>query len=325
MSKKSIVILRGGPSSEHEVSLKTGRSVIDTLKDHHDILDVIIDKKGRWYVSGLERQPHEVIKGKDVVFNAMHGEYGEDGQVQELLEKLQIPFTGPKKFGAVLSINKPNTKKIYQSLGLKTPHSKVIDKIETDTDNIALDLFRNFPMPMIIKPIDKGSSVGLSIVRDFQSLKSTLAKLFETSNKLLVEEFIEGKEGTVGVINDFRNEKEYALLPIEIRTPKNKEVFDYEAKYNGSTEEICPGDFSLEESSIMQEAAKKVHEALNLRHYSRTDFIIHPRRGVFLLETNSLPGLTSESLLPKSLEPIGSSYREFLEHVINLAIEDSLR
>lgn len=320
MKRLKIVVLRGGPSSEHEVSLKTGKSVIDTLKDDHDILDVVIDKEGRWFVNGIEKTPAEAIRLHDVVFNAMHGEYGEDGTVQELLELLNVPFTGPKKLGAKLSINKKVAKDIYKQAGLKTPHARVVTN-DLPTEQIAKDLFNTFPLPAVIKPIDKGSSVGISIARDYPSLLNTLRSLFEYSEKLLVEEYIQGKEATVGVIDQFRDKEHYSLLPIEIIPPDSRDFFDYECKYDGTTQEICPGRFTAEENKLLQEAAIEAHKALGLRHYSRSDFIIHPRRGIYILETNSLPGLTSESLMPKAMEPVGSSYRELLEHIITLALE----
>ena len=174
-------------------------------------------------------------------------------------------------------------------------------------------------MPVVIKPIDRGSSVGVSIARDYQSLVNTLKSLFVHYDRLLVEEYIQGKEATMGVINKFRNADVYALLPIQILTPSEKDFFDYEAKYTGITKEVCPGDFSKDEIAKLEEMAKMAHEILGLRHYSRTDFIVHPKRGVFVLETNSLPGLTSESLLPKSIDAVGSNLKEFLKHIIDLA------
>ncbi|MDA8611412.1 D-alanine--D-alanine ligase [Candidatus Pacebacteria bacterium] len=322
-----IAVLRGGPSSEYDVSLKSGRSVIDTLNNSdadYKIVDITIDKSGKWYKSGIEFSPIEALKEIDLVFNAMHGEFGEDGKVQQLLHSLNKPFTGPKALGAALAMHKAKAKEIYKEYGLKTPKYFVLDK-SADIEKSALEIFRAMQMPVIIKPVGSGSSVGISIARDYESLVETLISLFVYSDKLLIEEYIEGKEGTVGVIEKFRNKNIYPLLPVEIIPPKEKDFFDYECKYDGSTEEICPGSFSREESEMMQEAAIKAHEALGLRHYSRTDFIVHPRRGIFVLETNSLPGLTSESLLPKSLEPIGSNYEEFLNHVINLALDEGRR
>jgi len=319
MSKK-VLIIRGGPSSEYDVSLKTGKAIIDALTEHYTITDCIIDKNGDWYVKGFKSEPQVLVRGHDVVFNAMHGEYGEDGQVQRLLENLGAKFTGPKSLGASLSMNKFMAKKIFSDFGIKTPLHKLINRTDNDgnIEQIAISIFRSMPMPVIIKPVDRGSSVGLTIARDYASLVNSLISLFVSYDRLLVEEYIPGKEATVGVIEEFRNQKHYALLPIEIKTGAN-DLFDYNAKYSGATEEICPGNFSDDEKKLLQEMAVKAHQALGLRHYSRSDFIIHPKRGIYILETNSLPGLTNESLLPKSLKAIGSDYVQFLKHIIDLA------
>lgn len=313
-----IVVLRGGPSSEYEVSLKTGSSIINNLKNLYKIRDVVVDRNGNWIVEGLAIKPHQAVSGCDCVFNAMHGEYGEDGTVQKILEMLKVPYTGPRVLGASISINKVLTKKVYQENGIRTPLHKVIYRDE-DVDSIAMKLFRTFPMPVVLKPVASGSSVGVSIARDYKTLRNTLISLFIRYSEILVEEYIEGKEATVGVIDEFRNQKIYPLLPVEIRKPADKDFFDYEAKYSGITKELCPGEFSPAEKELMQQMAQKAHDKLGLRHYSRTDFRVHPRRGIYVLETNSLPGLTPQSLLPKSFEPVGTSYLEFLEHVIELA------
>lgn len=317
---KKVLVVRGGPSSEYDVSLKTGKSVIEALADHYTITDCIIDQNGDWYVKGFKTEPHVLVRGHDVVFNAMHGEYGEDGQVQRLLENLGAKFTGPKSLAASLSMNKVMSKKIFSDLGIKTPLHKVVQRNDNNgvIEQTAISIFRSFPMPVILKPIDRGSSVGVTIARDFTSLVQSLVTLFVSYDRLLIEEYIPGKEATVGVIEEFRDQKHYALLPIEIRTGKS-DFFDYGAKYSGETEEICPGNFSAEEKVLLQEIAVKAHQALGLRHYSRSDFIIHPKRGIYILETNALPGLTKESLLPKSIHAIGSDYQQFLKHIIDLA------
>lgn len=316
MSKR-ILVLRGGPSSEYEVSLKTGKSVIDALSEQHKITDCIVDKNGVWFIKGISIEPHMAVNSHDVVFNAMHGEYGEDGQVQRLLENLGANFTGSNSLGASLAMNKLMAKKIFTDNGIKTPLHKIVTRDE-DINQTAINIFRNFVMPVIIKPVDRGSSVGVTIARDYNSLVSSLISLFVRYDRLLVEEYIQGKEATVGVIEEFRNQKHYPLLPIEIRL-KSSDIFDYDAKYSEDTERICPGNFSQQEKELLQNLAIQAHNLLGLRHYSRSDFIIHPRRGIYILETNALPGLTSESLLPKSVHAVGSNYREFLNHVIDLA------
>ncbi|HMP67204.1 MAG TPA: D-alanine--D-alanine ligase [Candidatus Paceibacterota bacterium] len=323
--KKKIAVIRGGPSSEYDVSMKTGRSVIDELSKKHHIIDIVVDKKGSWICAGREVTPEKACIGSDCVFNAMHGEYGEDGQVQKVLESIGVPFTGPQKIAAAVSINKKITKEIYKKFGIKTPMHRTIKRGASDIHNQAIDIFKNFPMPIVIKPIGLGSSVGVSIVRDYKSLLETLISLFIRFDELLIEEYIPGREATVGVIDNFRNQRIYAMLPIEIKISRENNFFDYDAKYSGKTEEICPGNFDNDEKRELQELAIMAHDYLGLRHYSRTDFIINPRRGIYVLETNSLPGLTKESLFPKSLPPIGSNYSEFLDHIIDLATNSRIR
>jgi D-alanine-D-alanine ligase len=193
-------------------------------------------------------------------------------------------------------------------------------------------------MPAVVKPVSAGSSVGISIVRTFADLEPAIAAAFAVAERnaddqtpaVLMEEFIPGVEATVGVIDGFRGEELYALPPIEIR--HSRDFFDYAAKYSSpeekdahgkkiAAEEIVPGNFSEKDKAELVRLARKVHAALGLRHYSRTDFIVSPRRGVYVLEVNTLPGLTEASLVPKALAAVGSNLPEFLDHIIGLALE----
>lgn len=339
--RKKIAILRGGPSSEYDVSLKTGKAIFEALVNDYDLTDVVVDKQGIWHVSGIPHTPQSALKHVDAVFNAMHGEYGEDGKVQQILEQIKVPFTGARSLAAALSMNKVKTKELYKQNGIKTPLHKVLSKPDSDggLDFQAMLVFRNFVMPVVLKPVDKGSSVGVTLARDFNSLKNAMERLYMISDQILVEEYINGREATVGVVDNLRGEKHYSLYPIEIRTPKQGDLFDYNLKYPSfvqtekvkqanqdldaantilKAESICPGNFTKEESAELQNLAKKAHQILDLRHYSRTDFMVHPRRGIYALETNSLPGLTSDSLLPKSLKAHGVEYKDFLEHILGL-------
>jgi D-alanine-D-alanine ligase len=202
--------------------------------------------------------------------------------------------------------------------GIKTPYFKVVSPSATLEKDL-LDVFRSLPPTTVVKPYNSGSSLGISLSNTFEELKRGVAKAFEYAPKVLVEEFIGGKEGTLAVIDHFRGKEHYPLFPVEIR-PRGKSFFDFEAKYSGMSDEIVPGNFSKDEVAQIQEAVLNTHRTLGLRHYSRTDFIIHPKRGVFILETNTLPGLTETSLFPKSLSAVGLSLPGFLEHVIHLAL-----
>lgn len=320
MTKKKVGVLRGGPSSEYEVSLKTGKSVIDNLSDRHEVLDIFIDKEGVWHYLGLPIKPENIFRRVDVIFNALHGAYGEDGTVQTLLDTFGVPYTGSTALASAVGMNKVLSKKAYKNSKLKTPLHAVISKKDNLNAEV-VKLFKSFPMPAVVKPVSGGSSVGTAIAKTLSDLETAVADALKYCDQALIEEFISGKEATCGVVDNFRNEIVYSLIPVEIRKPSDSSFFDYEAKYSGKSQEICPGNFTAEEKKVIQEMAKEAHKALGLRHYSRSDFIINPRRGIYILETNTLPGLTGESLMPKSLKAVGCSLPDFLDHLIGLALE----
>ncbi len=322
--KLRVGVLRGGPSAEYKVSLETGRNVLDNLyEEHYSPLDIFISRDGVWHDGGLEKSPESILGKVDVVFNALHGKYGEDGEVQRIMDHFQTPYTGSNALSSAMGMNKIISKKIYNNIGLKTPFSLEIREEDLTREAIR-EAYRNVPMPFVIKPASSGSSVGVYIAHSLSELEEATLSAFEYSPQVLIEEFINGKEATCGVIDDFRGTAHYALLPIEIR-PQSKNFFDYNEKYSDQgAEEICPGNFSSQEKKALESMSILAHKHLGLRHYSRSDFKVHPKRGVFILETNSLPGLTKNSLLPKSLTAIGSNIKEFLHHVIQIALRPSL-
>lgn len=319
MALINVGVLRGGPSNEYEVSLKSGGVVLRHLNtEKYKPHDIFIDKDGIWHMGGIPRKPHEIISQLDVLFNALHGEYGEDGKIQQILENHNARYTGSDALGSALGMNKALAKEIFKDQGIKTAHYTVVED-KNNLHNTALELFRAFPMPAVVKPNTSGSSVGVSIVKSFHELEAALRHAFEFSDSVIVEEFIPGVEATCGVVEGYRDHELYALPPIEIR-PHGNRFFDYEAKYQGKSEEICPGNFDHDTKAMLEYLAKTAHRALGLRHYSRSDFIVSPRRGIYILEVNTLPGLTEESLLPKSLNAVGSNLAHFLDHVIELAL-----
>jgi D-alanine--D-alanine ligase len=321
MSKIKVGVLRGGPSSEYEVSLKTGKSVLDNLPAHYEAIDVYISKDGEWHHLGAPIEPHKLFKRVDVIFNALHGTYGEDGTVQKLMDQFNVPYTGSTVLASAIGMNKILSKQIFLTCNIKTPIHKTIS-IEENIDRAVESLFRSFPIPAVVKPSSSGSSVGVSIVYNKEALKEAVDLALKYSSKAIIEEYISGREATCGVVDNFRNEAIYALLPVEIGKSQESSFYDYNAKYVSDTQEIiCPGNFTAEEKKLLQDMARRAHQALGLRHYSRSDFIVHPKRGIYILETNTLPGLTNESLLPKSLSAIGCTLPDFLDHLICLALE----
>jgi D-alanine-D-alanine ligase len=322
MHKIRVAVLRGGPSSEYDVSLKTGATVLSQLPSKYAPFDVFIDKEGIWHIDGMPISPDVLARKADAAFIALHGKYGEDGKVQKILEHFSIPYTGSNSFSSAIGMNKVLSKKIFVQHGIKTPKHLVLTKDDLNTDRL-FEIFRTFPHPVILKPVSGGSSIGIFVVKTFEDLENGLEKCLEHDEQVLLEELIIGKEATCGIVNHYRGDKYYALLPIEIQKPKSKDMFDYEDKYSSESQvvEICPGNFTHEEKSLIQKASQAIHEALGLRHYSRSDFIVHPKRGVYALEVNTLPGLTETSLIPKSLAAVGCTLPEFLDHLLTMAIE----
>lgn len=316
-------VLRGGPSSEYDVSLRSGAAVLAELdKEKYEPRDLFISRDGVWHLHGVPVEPERALQGVDVVFNAGHGEFWEDGQVQRIFDALGVPYTGSGAFSSATAFNKQETREAVAGLGVKVAHGLLVEQPAPSEveglEKLAFQIFRSFPHPAIVKPIIGGSSVGVSVVDNFQQLEPALEAAFAVADQVLIEEFIRGKEATVGIINDFRGEAVYALLPIEIIPPPTHRFFSHDVKYNGQTIERVPGNFTKEEKAELMQIARTVHAGLDLSHYSRSDFILS-RRGIYFLEVNTLPGLTTESLLPKSLVAVGSKLSEFLDHVLSLA------
>lgn len=313
--------MRGGPSLEHEVSLKTGESVLKSLPKKYSAKDIFISKEGDWYFNGKPYHHDQILKNVDVVFNALHGEYGEDGKVQQVLDTYGIPYTGSGALASAIGMNKILAKKVFGIAGLKMPvgFSVVLDDNEEET---AKSIFKKMSPPWAVKYPFGGSSVGVSIARSFDELVSALKKnksLAFASSEVLIEEFIAGREATCGVIDEFRNQKNYALPIVEIIPPEKNRFFDYDAKYGNETKELCPSNFDMRTKKEIERMAISAHNAIGGRHYSRSDFIVS-KKGIYILEINTLPGLTPQSLLPKALNAVGSSQKELIEHLIILAL-----
>jgi len=320
MHRTVVGVFRGGPSNEHEVSLQSGHTVIKNL-DTVIVRDIYIDRGGQWHTKGLPVLPGDVLPTIDLAFLALHGEYGEDGQIQKILDLFGTPYTGADAYHSYQSAHKVLAKEVAKKLGLKTPDYRLVERLE-DASSIAYEVVRNFHQPVIVKPVSSGSSVGVSLVSGYLPIQKAIETLFlQGAFSVLIEERVAGVETTVGIIDDFRGELLYALPPVEIVPAKNEEFFTYEAKYSGTTEEIVPGRFEKNVSEALREMGKIAHRGLSQKHYSRSDFIVSPK-GIYFLELNSAPavGLTKQSLFPKALASVGVSMKEFLTHIVELAV-----
>jgi D-alanine-D-alanine ligase len=312
-------VLRGGIGPEYDISLKTGSSVLKALPSPYKPKDVLITKDGVWHVDGLPIQPANLTGKVDVVYNALHGEYGEDGQVQKLLDNLGISYTGSGHYASAMGMNKLKGKEVCRELGFKSPLHLLI----TDDDDISArcrDVFLKISPPWIIKPVNSGSSVGLRYVTRIYKLEEAVREVLSVFDAVIVEEYIKGREAVCGVLDDYRGHKHYPLIPVEIVREQKLCVLSYETKYTCRIPNLCPGPFSPDEKASLQDMAVKLHQALGARHYSKLDFIVS-RRGIYFLEINTLPWLETESPFCLGLEAVGCRLPQFLDHAIQLAIK----
>jgi len=318
-NKLKIGVVMGGPSSEHDISLMTGRNVIDTLRGlGHTVTQVYVTKSGNWLYnnSASAFDPVEICARHDVMFNAMHGEYGEDGQVQQIFDRCNVRYTGSRTTAAALAMNKIISKDIFNKAGILTPRAVAFERNNFDMKEALSRVHLMTAPPWVVKPASRGSSVGVTIARTLPGLADGLETAFGYDNHVVVEEFIKGREITCGVLQDFAGEDVHALHPLEIIPPDGK-FFDYEVKYDGSTKEV-PAPFFGEMLKNIKAQAVAAHNALGCRHYSRTDMIIKGTK-IYVLETNTLPGLTSESLFPKQARLAKMEFPQLLEHLVRLA------
>lgn len=320
MEYKRVALLRGGPSEEYQVSMQTGANVLRAIKKiGNPVADVVITKNGEWLENGVVKKPEQVLASTDIVFLGLHGAYGEDGEVQKIIQRHNLPFTGSRAFPSAIAFNKHLTKETMMAHGLTMPKHQIIASDEVDSlADIIKEIRANFGPEYIIKPLASGSSVGITLVKEGQSLEEKVRDSLKMQDRLMVEEYIRGREATCATLENFRNEDIYVFPAIEIIPPSNADFFTAEVKYNGQTREICPGNFSYSERAKLAEAAALVHGALGLSQYSRSDFIIKNGQ-VYFLEVNTLPGLTEESLYPKAASAVGLPFDQLVRFLIETA------
>lgn len=327
-NKLKIMVLMGGKSPEHEVSISSGTEVVKNLDPRkYEILPVVISKDGDvWKLTNkkslvalgntlTQRGPSKEIllaeskdiskvdsmreKMVDVAFIAMHGPYGEDGTVQGMLELAGIRYTGAAVLASAIGMDKEMFKKVMKAEGIRTPKSST-------------------KFPCFIKPYNQGSSVGASIAKNNHELNKSLRLAQKFSNKVLVEEYLKGIELTCSVIG---NEDPIALPIVEI-VPLKGDFFDYESKYTESgSEEIVPARISKTLTKKVQKLAIKVYKAIGCRGFGRIDFILKDNKEPVVLEINTIPGLTPMSLLPKAAKAMGITYSQLLDRIIKYASE----
>ena len=302
-----IGVLMGGSSSEREISLKSGKAVYDALSSlGQDVvaIDIKTDDPG-------ENVRLLSSKGIDCAFLALHGRFGEDGTIQVILENMKIPYTGSGVLASKLAMDKVSSREIFKKGNLLVPASKIINKASYQSAaGLKLDLGDH----LVVKPATQGSSIGLSIIDKRQGLDAALDLAFKFDDRAIVEEYIKGREMTVGILND-------SALPVIEIIPKHA-FFDFEAKYKaGLTEYVVPAKIDKKTAKKIQASALSAHKLLGCFGCSRVDLILDEKGLVFVLEVNTIPGMTSTSLLPKAAGQMNIKFEDLCMRLIKLAYE----
>jgi len=342
----------GGTSAERDVSLASGVRVAEALRSRgHEVLSV---DTAHGILSGPDEQtllsgrvvktiPPDVqalvrlnaqlpstlrtLPRTDVVFLALHGGQGEDGTLQSLLDLTSVPYTGSGHLASALAMDKDLSKHLFRAAGVPTadwrmaPISGIGRSLaslgtgrESGIDSFAAEVERELRLPVIVKPSKQGSTVGLSIVREIGALWDAIEEAAKFDDEVMVEQFIPGRELTVGILGD-------EALPVGEIIPVH-EIYDYECKYTaGMAREIFPADLTADETKTIQDLARRAFRALKLRGYARIDFRMAPDGVFYCLEANTLPGMTALSLIPQAAAAAGISFPELCERIVKLALE----
>ena len=299
---KKITVLMGGPGAEREVSLASGAAVLRAL------LGLGLDA----VAVDVTTTQLDLPPGTDLAFNVIHGTYGEDGQLQDALEKLGVPYTGAGSASSKLAIHKSRAKEKFLAAGVPTARSETVSLSPGVVPALTIQA------PLVIKPPLEGSSVGIQIVKVQAELPAALLKAAETYDEVLIEEFIEGKELTVGILNNL-------TLPIVHIAPPDG-FYNMASKYpwlsgTQGSEYFCPADLDLETTMVVQAAALAAHQSLGVEVYSRVDVLLDSQNRPFVLEANTIPGMTETSLLPKAAAAIGISFPELCKTIAEISLK----
>ena len=305
-----IALLAGGKSGEREVSL-SGAAIFEQALDPEKY--TIIRYDPAFDLELLARDSESI----DFAFILLHGLYGEDGSVQGMLDLLDIPYQGSGILGSSVAMDKNLAKVLYRMADIPVADWRIIS---SERSGQCRELAVELGLPLVIKPVRDGSSLGLTIARSEEQVREGISLALKNDSRVMVERYIEGREVTVSVLG---NADPVAMPVIEIVPGEGYEFFDYNAKYlPGASKEICPAQIDPEDTQTAQQYAVTAHKVLQLSGYSRSDMIISEDGTIYILETNTIPGMTQTSLLPQSAKAHGLDYRALLERLIELGLEE---
>lgn len=306
MGRTRVAVLYGGPSSEHEVSILSAQNILEHIdKELFSVVEILISKEGLLRIGDEFLETEEAIKKIkdlcDIVYPVLHGTFGEDGKLQKMLEDENIPFVGSGSESSRIAIDKSKANELFESFGLSVPGSQIVSSENFDI---------RISFPIIIKPVSEGSSVGLYKCNDTKEYDDVKGEIFSKYPEMLAQEFVTGRELTCGVLEI--DGKPVALPLSEIILNKSG-IFDYKTKYtSGECTEVTPADLEPEIAKRIQTISLRCHEILGCKNISRTDVILSEKGTIFVLETNTLPGMTKTSFIPQQALAHGLSMKSLV-------------
>lgn len=309
----TVAVLMGGPSAEHDISLKSGQGIAAALtRRGYGVTEVVVPRDGSIDTAAAFVRRELLRLKPEAVFIALHGTFGEDGTTQQLCEALQVPYTGSDAAASRLGMDKVTAKQAFARAGLRVPRAQVLE-VPANQPLLRAPALKGMAYPVVVKPVAQGSSFGVSLVGGASDWGPAVAEAARYGPRVLVEECIAGRELTVGVLND------EALPVVEIRSSHT--FFDFGAKYTpGVTEYLVPAPLDLGVARAVQAAGLAAHRAIGCRHFSRTDIILNIRQQPVVLEVNTVPGFTPTSLLPKAAACAGISYDVLCDQLVLMAL-----
>lgn len=314
---KRIGILRGGVSPEYHFSLQTGANVQRALADAgFEAIDMLLDKDGVLHIKGVPADLEKVQSSVDTVWNALHGEFGEDGQVQRILESYGIPYTGSGTLASALTFNKQMAKDTAKKLGLHTPQSLIMIPDGTESvSEITARIYKTMAPPWVVKPLSGGGSVHAYFAFTPLELSQFVDDSVVHGTPFIVEQYIEGREAAVGVVNDFRTESEYVLPVMEVHSPK-RNILSNNMRTSEEMYTVPTGSFTIDERRELSDLAKKLHNTFDARDYSQSEFIVDNRGKIWFIEIDTQPHLTKNAPFLGALDAVGSSLQEFVQSTL---------
>lgn len=351
MERLTVAVLAGGRSAEHDISRLSALSVVEALDDDkYEPLAVLIEPSGDWRLTrpdklalpgapepaadddgrtgtrgSLEARPATVtspskaLRGIDVIFPVLHGEFGEDGSIQGLFETIDLPYVGAGVLASALGLDKAMFKAVLRDAQIPVAPGAVAHKTRTEIDSFIDNVLSAYGTPLFVKPARQGSSIGISKATSRDELAEALQVAFQHDDKVVVEQAIEGVEVEVGVLG---NDDPIVSVPGEVRIAPDGTWYDFETKYtDGMVDLVVPADISDEASDRVRALALEVYQAIDCEGLARVDCFVQPDGNVVVNEINTMPGFTAHSAFPKLFEASGVSYNELVDRLIQLAMD----